>query len=123
MAIYPRNPALISLLKGLLSNVLVVGAAVPAEIPNGGTANFKGIIYSSSLTLVESDEDFQFLIKRCQDLDATTPPMASFVCEYLLKYCGGHVFPVLKFVEHFFTDTDAAKYLVSENAFLKHFLS
>lgn len=33
--------------------------------------------------------------------------MVEYICSYLLAYCGGHVYPVLAFMEHFFTDTDA----------------
>ena len=118
----PNNSLFLHVLKGALPNVLLVGAAVPSYVHTDITANFKVVIGSSSLVLMETDTDFQSLVDHCQNLNVTTTLMTSFVCKYLLKHCGGHVFPVLKFIEHFFKVPEARIYLASEHAFLTYFL-
>jgi hypothetical protein len=100
---------------------MVVGAAVPKHIHVGITADFKKVFGSSDLVLLETDSDFLALMKHCEELKVTTPAMTSIVCKYLLKYCGGHVYPVLAFIEHFFTIPEASRYLVSEPCFLTYF--
>jgi hypothetical protein len=39
----------------------------------------------------------------------------------VLKHCGGHAYPTLAFIEHFFTDSDGESFLTSMEEFQKYF--
>ena len=73
------------------------------------------------LALIEFWKKHEVVVK-----NGVTPAMVDYVSCYLLEHCGGHVCPVLAFMEHFFARTtrkQAKEFLSSEKAFDKHFHS
>jgi hypothetical protein len=73
------------------------------------------------LALIEYWKKHEVVVK-----NEVTPAMVDYVSCYLLEYCGGHAYPVLAFMEHFFalaTQEQAKEFLSSERAFNKHFHS
>ena len=124
VAAQPQSGLFTALLKDAPPNVLTVGAAVPRYITTGGTASFKTVLRTPTLILKESDEDVIALIEYWKGFATnTSPEMVDFVCRFLLNHCGGHVYPVLAFMEHYFTNDEAKKVLADKNAFECHFLS
>jgi hypothetical protein len=124
----PCHCIFIELLKHAPSNILVVGAAVPKQLPSGTTANFRGLLRSYDLVLRKDDEDVRALIEhwKTHKANEVTPAMVVYVSRFLLDYCGGHTYPVLAFMEHIFARTtrkQAKEFLSSEGAFKKHFYS
>lgn len=117
----PESALFTALLKGAYPHLVTIGTAVPRYIPTGLTAMFKSKVRMTDLVLKEEDEDFQELAQYCVGLKATTPELTQTICKYLLKQCGGHTFPTLAFIEHFFTRDDAKGFLVSGEVFHRHF--
>jgi hypothetical protein len=120
----PNSAMFTHLLKDAPSNLLTIGAAVPRYHPTGGTRVFQTVLRTSDLVLRRSDDDVDGLVDYwkvvAQDID---PVMVEFVCEHLLVYCGGHVYPVLAMMEYFFTDGAVKEFLVDKHAFLRYFAS
>lgn len=119
----PTSHLFVTLLKGKLPNVLVVGAAVPRFLPTGHTAVFRKVLQTSDLVLREEDDDVHTLIAHWQDKHESNPQIVEYVCKYLLHHCGGHVFPILAIMEHFFTNSEAEPFLAGKKEFLKYFHS
>lgn len=117
----PESGLFTALLKGAYPHLVTIGSAVPRFIPTGLTAVFKSVLRMTDLMLKEEDEDFQELVQYCVGLKATTPELTQTICKYLLKHCGGHVFPTLAFIEHFFTREDVQGFLVSMEVFNRYF--
>jgi hypothetical protein len=101
---------------------VTIGSAVPRYFPTGLAARFKTTLGINDLMLRKKDDDFQELVQYCVDLRATTPELTQTICEYLLEECGGHTFPTLAFIEHFFTHADAKKFLEKETEFHRYFI-
>ena len=120
----------ITLLKEAPANILTIGAAV-AEFKSSNTALFGTVLNSEYLVLKEGDEDMLKLLDLWKNhpvvvSNEVTSAMVEHVSSFLLKYCGGHVYPVLAFMEHFFVNTtqeQAKEFLSSKKAFAKHFHS
>lgn len=115
----------VSLLKDAPPNIATIGAAVPRYLPTGSTAQFKCVLTGLDLSLSEDDEDVRALIEhwKSSTKEVITADMVEYVSKFLLNYCGGHVFPVLALMEHFFTNGQAQRLLVDRQTFIKHFLS
>lgn len=62
----------------------------------------------SDLALEEDDEDFHGLIQHCTELNATSSALTEIICKEILQQCGGHAYPTLAFIEHFFRPADNA---------------
>jgi hypothetical protein len=94
-------------------------------LPTGSIAQFKCVLTGFDLSLSEDDEDVRALIEhwKSSTKEVITADMVEYVSKFLLSYCGGHVFPVLAFMEHFFTNGQAQRLLVDRQTFTKHFLS
>jgi len=119
----PHSPLFVDLLKSQLPNVLTVGAAVPRFAPTNITAVFRKILRTSDLVLKESDEDVLDLIEYWKGKEVASPEMVVHVSIFLLNHCGGHVYPVLAFMEYVFTHPEAKEYLADEKEFRRHFFS
>ena len=118
----PNSPLFVEFLKGELPNVLTIGAAVPRYNPSI-TAIFRDILHTTDLVLRVNDEDVVGLIEHWQSKDVATLQMVMYVSQILLNHCGGHVYPVLAFMEYFFTDSEAQKCLTDEKKFVRYFFS
>ena len=120
----PYNAVFTTLLKATSSNVVTIGAAVPHRMPNN---RFRKRFGSSYLVLKKDDDDVQELIQYWTKLNVTTPAMTKVICEFILEYCGGHVYPCLAFMKYFLyvdNKSDAQKSILeSESEFRKYFLS
>jgi len=124
VAAQPQSGLFTALLKDAPPNVLIVGAAVPRNVTAGNVSSFRTMLRSSALILKENDEDVLDLIEYWKGFATnTSPDMVDFACRFLLNHCGGHVYPVLAFMEHYFTNDEAKKVLADKNAFECHFLS
>lgn len=117
----PDAGLFITLLKNNYPHLVTIGAAVPNFFRTGLSSVFKTALRMTDLVLKEDDGDFQELIKHCEGLKATKPEPTRVICKYLLKQCGGHTFPTLAFIEHFFTRDDAKGYLSSLEEFRRYF--
>jgi len=117
----PNSALFTALLKGAFSNLVTIGASVPRYIPTGLTAVFKLKLRMTDLVLKEEDEDFQVLVQYCVGLKATSPQMTQAICKHILKQCGGHTYPILTFIEHFFTSDSTKGFLDSEELFYRYF--
>ena len=117
----PEAGLFTTLLKGGYPHLVVIGLAVPRFISTGTTAKFVSVLRMTDLVLESEDDDFQGLMEYCAGLKATTPELTQSICRYLLKQCGGHTFPTLAFIEHFFTCYDTKGFLVSMEGFQKYF--
>lgn len=115
------NSELFTALKGAYPNLVMIGSAVPSYTPTGLTTSFTSVLRMTDLVLREDDEDFQTLVQFCVKREATTPELTQAICKVILKQCGGHTFPTLAFIEHFFTQDDARGFLASETAFCRYF--
>lgn len=120
VATNPESGLFTALLKGAYPHLVTIGSSVPRFIPSGLTASFKSVLRMTDLVLREDDDDFQKLVQYCVGLKATTRELTQIICKHLLKLCGGHTFPTLAFIEHFFTHDDAREFLVSEEAFYQY---
>jgi hypothetical protein len=100
----PGSGLFTTLLKGPYPHLVTIGAAVPLLMTSDLTAVFKSVLRMSDLVLREEEDDFQALIKYCEGLKVTTPELTQMITKYLLKQCGGHTYPTLAFIEHFFID-------------------
>mmetsp|Transcript_14143 Transcript_14143/g.19299 ORF Transcript_14143/g.19299 Transcript_14143/m.19299 type:complete len:231 (-) Transcript_14143:1359-2051(-) len=116
----PESHLFIDLLKGQLPNVLTVGAAVGQFYI---TCNFRKKLHTSDLVLREGDQDVLDLIAHWKTKEVASPEMVVHVSMFLLNYCGGHVYPVLAFMEYFFTHPEAKEFLADEKEFRRHFFS
>ena len=123
VATKPNSHLFVYLLKGKLPNMLTIGAAVPMFNRTGGTGAFRKVLRTSDLVLKASDEDVCGLIKHWKTKRVATDEMVDHVSEFLLGHCGGHVYPVLAFMEYFFTNSEATKHLTSEQEFRRYFFS
>ena len=123
VAAQPHSSLFVNLLKSPLPNVLTIGAAVPHYIPTNETVAFRKVFRTTDLVLRESDEDVLELIEHWKSKGVASPEMVVFVSFFLLDYCGGHVYPTLAFMEYFFTNPEAEKFLTNENEFKIHFFS
>jgi hypothetical protein len=119
----PNSDIFTSLLKDAPPNVLTIGAAVPRYLPTGGTAQFRAVLRSPDLILKDKDEDVRELIKHWKRQNVTSPETVEYVSKFLLDHCGGHVYPVLAFMEHFFTNDETKKFLTDTRKFRRHFNS
>jgi hypothetical protein len=121
----PGSPLFTDLLKGTMTNVATIGAAVPRYLPSNLTANFKKVFSTMDLVLKESDEDVRELIDHWKSKEVASDEVIDYVSQCLLAHCGGHVFPVLAFMEHFFHDPNpqAKKVLAGKSEFRRYFLS
>mmetsp|Transcript_7687 Transcript_7687/g.10898 ORF Transcript_7687/g.10898 Transcript_7687/m.10898 type:complete len:469 (-) Transcript_7687:113-1519(-) len=116
----PESHLFIDLLKGQLPNVLTVGAAVGQFYI---TCNFRKKLHTSDLVLREGDQDVLDLIAHWKTKEVASPEMVVHVSMFLLNHCGGHVYPVLAFMEYVFTHPEAKEYLADEKEFRKHLYS
>ena len=124
VAASPNSSLFNSLLKLAPANVFTVGAAVRRYYPTAAS-NFRFILGFHNLTLKAEDEDFLAIVRHWKSLNVgISPQMVDFVSKLLLNYCGGHVYSVLAFMEHFFSTDEGRKALVQdEGAFRRHFYS
>lgn len=127
VAANPNAALFNALLKGNFPNVLVLGAAVPRFMPTGSTSTFRECFRFGDLVLRSHDVDVQGLVEHWQALvsaDGIDKDVVRDVCNYIISYCGGHVYPVLAFMEHFFT-TDEGKKVLSggRDTFVVYFRS
>jgi hypothetical protein len=53
--------------------------------------------------------------------EVTIPELTQAICKVIIKQCGGHTFPTLAFIEHFFTHDAARGFLASKMAFRRYF--
>ena len=117
----------VSLLKDAPPNLTTIGAAVPAQFPTGSTAQFSGALRTNDLVLKESDDDVCELIEHWKTINegVVSSEMVEYVSIFLLNYCGGHVYPILELMQHFFTQNGAkAKpFLTDKVRFKKHIYS
>lgn len=116
----PNSGLFTALLKGEYPHLVTIGASVPRFIPTGLTAVFTSKLRMSDLVLQEDDEDYRELVQYCVKRNATTPELTLKICNYLLQECGGHTFPTLAFIEHFFSSDEAREFLTSEEAFRRY---
>jgi len=116
----PHSPLFVDLLKSQLPNVLTVGAAVGQFYI---TCNFRKKLHTSDLVLREGDQDVLDLIAHWKTKEVASPEMVVHVSIFLLNHCGGHVYPVLAFMEYVFTHPEAKEYLADEKEFRRHFFS
>lgn len=124
----PSHNIFVTLLKDAPPNILTIGAAVARYEPSNVTCYFRTVLLTSDLVLNGDDEDIRRLIEHWKDVagkNGITPEMVEHVSSFLLEHCGGHVYPVLAFMEHFFVhvSSEQASLLSSEIAFAKHFYS
>jgi hypothetical protein len=120
----PDSDLFTALLKDAPPNILTVGAAVPKYPPTRAAHTFRTILDASDLVLRRDAGDVIKLIEHWKSIaDDIEPAMIDFVSEFLLTYCGGHVYPVLAFMEYFFTDGEARKFLADEHSFCSYFSS
>lgn len=115
----PNSGLFTALLKGSYPNLVTIGASVPLYSPH--PASFDSLLRMTDLVLREDDEDFQKLVQYCVELKATTPALTRAICKYLLEQCGGHTFPTLAFIEHFFTRDEVRGLLANKTAFDDYF--
>lgn len=121
VAANPESGLFVPLLKGPFPNVVTIGSAVPRFISTGRTIMFREVVGMDDLCLRADDEDFQGLVQYCVGLNATSAELTKGICEYVLEDCGGHAYPTLSFIEHFFASGTAVKHLSSWDAFLKYY--
>ena len=118
----PEDGLFIALLKDAPPNILTIGAAIPRYLQTGSIARFRTVLCTSSLVLKEGDEDVVELIRHWKAIAKDiSPDMVEYVSKFLLSHCGGHVYPVLAFMEHFFTNDAAKKFLIEDYVFHKYF--
>lgn len=115
----PDSWLLTELLKGKWPRLVTIGVAVPRFNKSGSAAQFRKRLGMESLVL-EAD-DVKQLVQYWKDLNATTPEMIECICSHLLKYCGGHIYPTVRFMEYFFTDEGAKKFTENKEKFYKYF--
>jgi hypothetical protein len=93
------------LLKLNNSRLTIVGAAVPSNVKSANTGNFRSKIFMSDLILKEGDSDYDGLIRKLFNVMTLRDHMLSFqifreICDFILNYCGGHLYPTLKLVSY-----------------------
>ena len=115
----PDSWLLTELLKGKWPKLVTIGAAIPCFNKSGSTAQFRKRLGMASLVL--EDGDIQQLVEYWKDLNATTPELIESISSHLMKYCGGHIYPTVRFMEYFFTDEGAKNFIGSWHNFHKHF--
>jgi hypothetical protein len=117
----PNSDLFVDLLKDAPPNLTTIGAAVPVELPTGSTAQFRYTFQTSDLVLKESDDDVHELIEHWKTVNegVVSSKMVEYVSTFLLNYCGGHVYPVLALMQHFFTDKEAKQFLTDQVTFNK----
>jgi hypothetical protein len=120
----PNSDLFVDLLKDAPPNLTTIGAAVPVAFPIECTYQFRSTFQTSDLVLKESDDDVHELIEHWKTVNegVVSSEMVEYVSTFLLNYCGGHVYPVLALMEHFFAH-DGAKskpFLTDKVLFNKH---
>jgi hypothetical protein len=123
----PDHPLFATLLTNAPSNILTVGAAADYR-PSELAAVFKTVFQGGDLMLQKDDDDLLALIEYWKKHEVVvknevTPAMVDYVTEFLLDYCGGHTYPILAFMEHFFALTNheqAKEFLSSEGTFERY---
>jgi hypothetical protein len=115
----PYSDLFIALLKDAPPNLTTIGAAVSVLLPIETTAQFRHTLKTSDLVLKESDDDVRALIEhwKTDNEGVVSSKMVEYVSMFLLNYCGGHVYPVLALMEHFFAP-DGAKAEPNSKQFL-----
>lgn len=114
VAANPNAALFTALPKGNFPNVLVLGAAVPRFMFDGSTSAFRKHFRFGDLVLRSHDGDVQGLVEHWQALvsaDGIDKDVVRDVCNYIISFCGGHVYLVLAFMEHFFTTDEGKKVL------------
>lgn len=121
----PSAAAFVTLLKGPYPNLITVGAAVPRYLKTGCAATFRKLFNMNDIALRADDVDFQALVKHCaKNLNRTTAEMTACICEEIRAQCGGHAYPTLSFIEHFFSRGDVPESVLdSVGTFRKYFCS
>jgi hypothetical protein len=118
IAVYQDIAPFSGLLRAPFENLVMIGAAVPKDIPTGLTASFLSQVGISDLALRKTDEDF---IQLVETLSGESPDIAKVVCFHLLDYCGGHVLPTLAFIEFFLSDPVRRQQFNTSEIFLEYF--
>ncbi len=112
---------MVDLLKGHRSNLFIIGFGVPQYLKTNITAMFQEEITSDIFITKDSDE-LQELISYWKDRVAKDIAVKE-ICEYICEYCGGQIYPILKFTEFAFTLDDGQSRIKSVADFMKHFLN
>ena len=116
-----RSDIFVATLKGGYPNLVVIGAGLSRFYKSYYTAMFRDALRMNDIVLKENDEDFLDLIEHCNSLKVTTPKVTEIICKTILKRCGGHVFPTVAFIQHYFSDTEGKIHIKDEKDFIKHF--
>jgi hypothetical protein len=122
----PNSGLFTLLLKGSFPNIFTIGAAVPFVecIPP-----FAKVVLSRDLALRRDDADVKALVEHWKQqvtvgVEGIDGELVSSVCDFLISYSGGHVFPVLAFMQHFFATAEGRHALTGGyEAYLAHFHS
>jgi hypothetical protein len=118
----PRSAALIGLLKIPRANIFVVGFGVPRYLNTQTTAAMFREKVSSDIFIQKDSEEMKDIIsywKKTVNQDAAVQE----ICDYLCDYCGGHLYPILKFSEYAFNSNEAKGFINSLTEFTDHFLN
>ena len=96
------------LLKMTNPRFIIIGAAVPSNVKSANTGNFRHRIQMSDLILKKTDTDYiEFARTSSDSLMLRAPTISSQVCidicDFILRYCGGHVYPTLHLISYFST--------------------
>jgi hypothetical protein len=112
----------VALLKDAPPNLTTIGAAVPVAT---GNAQFRRTFRTHELVLKQNDDDVRELIEHWKTVNegVVSSKMVEYVSTFLLNYCGGHVYPVLALMQHFFTDKEAKQFLTDVVTFNKRVYS
>jgi hypothetical protein len=112
-----HSPIYVTLMKGNLPNLIIFGAAVPYELGANHSAHFRNKIGMSDLVLRSEDKDFLQLVEKIVTLNKGSPEITIAICNHILEYCGGHLFPTLRFIEVFFTKPELKEFTLTFESF------
>jgi hypothetical protein len=118
-----QSPIYVTLMKGNFPNLIIFGAAVPYELGPRHTAHFRHKIGMSDLVLRSEDKDFLQLVEKIVSLNKGSPEVIFAICNHILEYCGGHLFPTLRFIEVFFTKPELKEFILTFESFFTFFHS
>lgn len=104
-------------------NLVVIGAGLFRFRKNNGiTSTFQDSFNINELAMTSEDKDFLRLVEEIKALKvASIPQIFDDICKYILKRCGGHAFPALRFIEFNFTDSEGMVHTKDMTKFLSHF--
>jgi hypothetical protein len=113
------------LLKSVVPNLIIIGAAVPTRVKSDNTANFRSKVSMSALTLKKDDPDYNQLVhffsgELCRRTTSVKLGVFVEICDFLLEYCGGHLYPLMTLLAHISTEL-SVEHLQSIRAFKEYF--